>query len=1073
MALRLTLKAPLFTDWTRQYVTLTLDGVAPGAPLTLQVNGEPADFQYTGEANEPGAQIVTPLAFAEGEDKVLEFLPATASNTDLEAHPIQLDEAAAIGVEGREIEIPAPALAATDAPGPFQAFAGFPLQSTIHCEQPLLAARLEQTNDGPLFIDYRLAYEFDCDRGCSWRFRCYRHDPYIEVRERFSLGLDGAWRWTLNPEDAFDSILSHRGPEFESEAQPVVEPLRQERPRDVLCRLQMPVLGGYFIPNNRGWWAFIDSRNEQRGMLGVMGLYGARWERPVENMPTVLGADGAAEWRASLASGARHWLLYAGPLEKEYALDRRQVFHRLHAEFNALRLDEHLDLTGDAVFDGSCWEAPGMFVGRDFHEQARQRCEQLPALQKARDGMDQWSKDNEGGHTPVFRALLDPTPAKQQAVYNAMIARFEKWVRQFQGYRTAERDYQKSVIGFSRWLRAMLMAYEMLRKDGCLTDEQVGRLNAYFVFAARRIADEGRWPHSRSYLHPDHPESARDFYTYPGEHKPDRLVWSNSLPNFQSDPICALAHISAVFPDHPDANAWRTMALDDLDRQLTAYTGASGAWEESINYAHYTFSYFVTTFRVLKQRLGIDYFNDERVRRFAAWLCRYFGPIDKRFNAYTWPGVGNARVPTMSSHYLLAYAGELADDDPLRADCLAIYQRQAKGIVASESYPPVLAAMAPTLDREYPLRPLHSEHMAELGVAMRHHHPSPTESYLFQKIGFWKDHYENDETAFNWYAKGAPLCMEYGTYTPDIAAGGAHNLVEIPDMDPLRRGYLAQHLLSPVIDYTHCEQPVTVKLLWGRVREFSEIDNTRVAREKTPFFYIGDENPIGPKLWKTRLLMFVKPDYLAVFDRVYGDVPHRYNLHAVADGFERQDSMLTAKGRFELDLACFVQHPDDFEIETGEITPISRRGPDDPEWTEHRQSYLRLYNRDDGVYRTVLFAKERQREVEFEPVGASGVMVRTDEYTDYVFLHNEDVRVARDDVVFRGRSGWIRRYASGKIQACMAAGDLIQAFDKRFEGRGPWTYNLDDNEEVTIADGPPREIAVADAPDGTGQAGGR
>ena len=67
---------------------------------------------------------------------------------------------------------------------------------------------------------------------------------------------------------------------------------------------------------------------------------------------------------------------------------------------------------------------------------------------------------------------------------------------------------------------------------------------------------------------------------------------------------------------------------------------------------------------------------------------------------------------------------------------------------------------------------------------MRHDHLSEKESYLFQKVGFAKDHYEQDETAFNWYAKGTPLCMDYGTYTGDASVGAVHNLVDIPDMAP-------------------------------------------------------------------------------------------------------------------------------------------------------------------------------------------------------------------------------------------------------------------------------------------------
>lgn len=1041
---KITLTSPLFTDWTEQYVRLQAPAVAP---LALTINGAPTPFQFTGN----GTEILVRLGFARGETKELVFTPATANATQLE--PVSLPLGQPIGAPGREL------LVTTESP--FAGFAGFPFTSRMYCEQPFERATLARTNDGPLFTDYRLRYEFAEQRHYTLRFRCYKLDPYVEVSEHFALRMNAELVWTLNPQKMFTHIISRDS--FEGENQPTVEPLGESHPRDVLCRLQMPVISEYFIPNNRGWFAFCDERNPARAMLGILGLYGARWEEPVANMPEIFDRGGTVEWHASLASGKRYWLLYTGPVEKTYTPERRFVFHRLHAEFNACRLDEHLDLTGEGAFDASCATEPGMFVGEDYRARARQRLAAFPCLQAILRDSDQGVNHQGNGvgmHHLTFGTLLEPTDAKRQALYESLIARFEKWVRQFQGYRTGEHDYMKNVIGFSRWLRGMLIAHELLRKDGALSEEQARKLNAYFAFAARRILDEGRWPHSRTWKHPDHPESSRDFYTYGGEHKPDRLVWTNSLPNFQSDPMCALAHLSAMFKDHPDAAHWRRFALDDIDRQLDAYCGKSGAWEESINYALYTFSYFVITFKAVKERWGIDYFHDERVRRFAGWLCRFFGPRDKRFDAYTWPGIGNAVVPQNQAEYLLCYASELAADDPLRADCLAVWQRCAEHCRPWEHYPVVMAAMADAeiSNLQFQISPLSSEVMDEVGVALRDRHTQPDESYLFQKIGFAKDHYEADETAFNWYAKGTPFCMDYGTYTGDIAVAGAHNVVEVPDEDNLRRGYLAHHLFSPIVDYTHCEVPVTLKLLWGKVRSFAEVENKdgKIHRDQTPYYYIGDKNPVGPKCWKVRLLLFVKPDYVVLFDRVYGEVPHRYNLHFTGDSLQRTGNLITARGRFDLDLLLYVQSPAEFAIETGELVPNYHPAGKPDESRKHAQHYVRLYNHQDGIYRTVIFAQERGRAVQIQSLGRTGLQITTPEYTDHVFLHNDVVR----EPGFVGRAGWLRRRADGTVQVCVPDGEWIAGFGREFTGRGPWTYNLDQPNAVTLRGGPPRTVRV-------------
>lgn len=1077
MTTTLKLKSPLFTNWTEQYLKLTLPGTVFGAPLNLRVDGTAYPFQYTGSTRKDGAEVLVKLGFAAAETRTLMFEAEVGDRGSGEMPQVlPLGNAAHIGIEGRELVVGPNA--------PLLGFAGRAMTSVIRCETAFEGATLTRTNDGPLFTDYALEYRYAENRRYRLDFRCYKHDPYVEVCETFALGMDAKLVWTLNPEKRFTHIVSRDS--FEGESQPTIEPLGEAHPRDVLCRLQMPVLTEYFIPNNRGWFAFLDARDEASGMIGILGLYGAKWEEPVANMPELLDKGGAVEWHASLASGQRHWLLYAGPVEKGFrsaaegcptgltsptrptdCSDSRFVFHRLHAEFNALRLDEHLDLAGDSVFDESCATVPGVFATGDFHAAAARRRGQYPCLQSVLDAPDGWLKQNGGMHLASYRYLLEPTSENAQALYGHLVGRFEKWVLQFQGYRTGKSDYMKNVIGFSRYLRGMLLAYEQLRRDGALSEEQVRKLNAYFSFAARRILDEGRWPHSRTMLHPDHPESSRDFYTYGGEHKPDRLAWTNSLPNFQGDPLCALAHLSASFKDHPDAPHWRRFALDDIDRQLDAYCGKSGAWEESINYALYTFSYWIITFKAVKERWGIDYFNDARVRRFVGWLCRFFGPYDKRFDSYTWPAIGNAVLPQNQAEYLLCYAGELKKGDPLRTDCMAIWRLCAKHCRLGEHYPVVMAALAP-LDLNPEPRtpnPLSSEVMDEVGVALRDRHTQPDESYLFQKIGFAKDHYEADETAFNWYAKGAPLCMDYGTYTGDVGVGGAHNVVEIPDEDSLRRGYLADHLFTPALDYTRCEVPVTLKLLWGKVRSFAEVENKdgKIDRNKTPYFYIGDKNPVGPKTWKVRQLLFVKPDYTVMFDRVYGRVPHRYNLHFTGTDIRREGSWITAKGRFDLDLLAFVQHPAEFEMETGELIPNYNPPGKPDERLKHAQHYFRLYNKTDGIYRTLLFAKERSRDVHIEPCGVSGMKVVTPEYTDYIWLHNDGVDEAGDDGVhFIGRAGWIRSLSDGSVSACLADGERIQAFGLCFEGRGPWSYNMDAAGMVNIHGGAPRRVVVSE-----------
>jgi hypothetical protein len=142
-------------------------------------------------------------------------------------------------------------------------------------------------------------------------------------------------------------------------------------------------------------------------------------------------------------------------------------------------------------------------------------------------------------------------------------------------------------------------------------------------------------------------------------------------------------------------------------------------------------------------------------------------------------------------------------------------------------------------------------------------------------------------------------------------------------------------------------------------------------------------------------------------------------------------------------------------MEEGELIPGGVR--------EQRQRFCRLYNPADGVYRTVLFAQERGRDVRLEPVGAAGVRIVTREYEDLVFINDERATENLTDAQFQGRVGWIRRETSGRISACVPDGESISALGMTIAGRGPWWYDDHDSPELSVAS-VPRPIQVQRSP---------
>jgi hypothetical protein len=475
-----------------------------------------------------------------------------------------------------------------------------------------------------------------------------------------------------------------------------------------------------------------------------------------------------------------------------------------------LRLDGHLDLDGSACYDASAANAPAIFGPGDFHADARRRVQALECLRRMGEPP-----------SPAFAYLLQPSDDAARLLRDDIASRFARWVRQFQGYRTGENDYAKNVIGFSRRLRGLLLSYELLRRDGALSDSDVRRFNACFVFAARRILDEGRWPHSRSWKHPDHPESPATSTPTVASTSP---TGSSGRTAFQTSkatpwpPSPTSPRFSRPTPTPPLA-ALRARGHRPPARRLLR---EQRRMEESINYTLYTLSYLVITFRALKGRTGRDFFHDPRMRRLIGWLCRFFGPFDKRFGVATWPAIGNAVLPQIQAE----------PSSPSPANSPETTRSAATASRSGNASPDMSARRSMRRSCSPPWRrtcrraaspgPPRQRGDGRSGRLDARWLRNPAGKLLFQKIGFAKDHYEDDESAFNWYAKGTPFCMDYGTYTGDVAVGAAHNLVEIAEGDPLRRGYLADHFFSPHVDYTRCEIPVTLKLLWGRIRPFEK-----------------------------------------------------------------------------------------------------------------------------------------------------------------------------------------------------------------------------------------------------------
>jgi len=1016
LATTLSLKAPLDTAWTEQLCTLELPWEEHWAHASVRLNGRQVPAQRVGEPKGGKAPVLLRLGFQAGEEITVETGPSPA----LEA--TEYGEWLRQTGTGFDLVLP-------------WCTASFAFPGSVHTR----SLSITRVASGPLFETYRV------EAGEKERYRMelsfFPGEELVTISEWYN--LERLARLVVGFRLAPSSLATHKGFDFEGEGPVEWSPFPvAPNEEDSLLRIQMPPIGEYVIPGNVGWFAMAGE--DRAAAPGVMGLYGARWKSSCESLLHLFHRKGEVSLEGTLAQGERHWMLFRFRDEPE--ADGRMQVHRLIGEWNACPLAAHLDL-GEPE---SLLRRGPFFYPEEAQTVGRESLRRNPALQAFLETDPPNPQGRQARNRMRIAALLEDDQTAMDSLREMIFWRFRLWVAQFQGHRRGLHDYEKNVIGFSRFLRGILLDIELLDQKGAWSAREKALLSNYLLFAGRRITDEGRWPHSRTWLHPLHPESTRRFYTYENEQVPDKLIWTNSLPNFQSDPMCALLHLSAILEETPEVLRWRSKGMEELERQFEGFCSRSGAWEESILYTIYTVSYFVITFRVAKRALGVDYFQDERFIRLLRTLVSLAAtPLDPRFGVYSFPAMGNVRLPQGGGELLLACAAELPREHPLRPALVATGQRLSGDLYPNDYGPLIALTLPPFAPDEGCQPPLSSEVMEDLGVLMRGE-GRDCRNLVIQKIGLFKDHYEGDETTVQWYAHGAPLIMDYGTYTGDVSRPNAHSILEVADQDDLRRGYLAKAHFSPGVDFTRCEVPVLQRFLYGEERSFAQIDH---ETRRTRHFYIGDHEPQGPLLWKTRQLWYVKPDYLVVRDELHGNAPHRLNWHVTAHSLEVCGNQVKAHGRFGVDLHAWIFSPGELRIETGELIPEPER-LGEGEANPHRQKFFRTYSTR-PVYLSLLFAGNAPAQVR-EPVPGC-IEIVTERYRDFIVTGTEYQTIECEGFRFMGRCGWLRYHQGQGISCAVMDGSAIGTDETLWSGEGPWQWQSG-SAQAELLGGPPRVV---------------
>ncbi len=409
--------------------------------------------------------------------------------------------------------------------------------------------------------------------------------------------------------------------------------------------------------------------------------------------------------------------------------------------------------------------------------------------------------------------------------------------------------------------------------------------------------------------------------------------------------------------------------------------------------------------------------------------------------------MGNALLPDTQAGVFNWFAQHIPDKE-LAGRLIEVWRRE--GASPSRTQPHIADAL---FDPDAPALPLpHTGSTLEpgFGALLRAEEGTPEETFLTFKAGHIFSHYEGDELSFHWHARGVPLCSDYGVYLPSSAGADAHNVVEVPALDYIRRGFLTDAVLDESADYLVGELPGLVRYFDDLPEGFRDPAEFQVGKK---YNYLDHAAPLGPKIWLRRALLFLKPHYLLLLDDVDGVTPARFNLHCVAEQVEETAGGLVFRGRFGMNLTAFIAQPETFAVETGRHAP--ERGT-----VDHSQLFARITPRGASHFRTVLYPHTPQETVQCRTL-SDGVGVEVDGPlgVDRVWLARETVTVSGEDYAVTGSVAWVRAGAGMHL----LRGRLLTAGGLTLQGEGPIHVERTTDGFLMRTDGPGRRVTLADA----------
>ena len=557
-----------------------------------------------------------------------------------------------------------------------------------------------------------------------------------------------------------------------------------------------------------------------------------------------------------------------------------------------------------------------------------------------------------------------------------------------------DRPFRPAIGAYGPWTAGnVLMAaihFDLMADSGLLTPDEVTRDRHFLVFLEHWVT------------HPDYWDTTKGI--------------ASANPNMTSSIVLAQGMLALLLDGHPQSAHWLAAAESELRSEIKSNVSPGGAWIEDPGYQSVSLDAMFLLAQSIKSVTGRDFFTDPNYKAAMEYYGFLLTPPDRRFPPNATPEDAAPMVlPSigdMFSGYITPFNGWMANstaksDPDFSARQQFFWKMQyrfasqtASGVNSGPftmgTVNPDLPAAPPTdLARAFP----------GFGSVMRTSWTDPLATYVAHRTGPNLHHYHDDFNEIVLYAKGAPVCLDFGNCYQPVERSEAwyHNRVSF-DAAPTT-GRLTGST-GKIMDLVSL--PATVDYSYGlSTGSGNQVDARHVL-------LIKSADPMGA-------------NYVVMRDATTDGQPHQqfyWNLWCLSKEPQIDGNTIHFPGQFHIDLDVHVLSPAHPQIV-----------PDHFAWSQQiyiwgnfKEEQYGVHIQKDGSaedYFTVLYPRlNAQVTGDVTSLGnGAGARIEHTEGTDVVLLTpGKPGSVDYGEMNLQGEIAFARRYANGDLRLATIAG---------------------------------------------------